>query len=189
MVSLLDANPRTINSIEQQGKRHRWKKEAEHLSAEKEVDGQERNARALAPRDALPTTHSSIRRTAASDWTRIKLVPGSVHGTELHGQHRDQPPIAHVHGSRNPITRFLRCSSPRDARRPLSAHVRGTGPPRYAAFVPLNQHVPVARAPVAGNRIRVFRPIFQPPLLRENRVHCFANRTNKIEFHNLIALR
>ena len=38
----------------------------------------------------------------------------------MHGQHRDQPPIAHVHGSRNPITRFLRRSSPRDARRPLS---------------------------------------------------------------------
>lgn len=78
MVSVLDANPRTINSIEQQEKGIGGKKKRNicRRSGERSGRAREERARALAPRDALPTTHSSIRRTAASDWTRIKLVPG-----------------------------------------------------------------------------------------------------------------
>ena len=78
---------------------------------------------------------------------------------------------ARPRGSRNPISRFLRRFSSR-ALPPVLCPREGTGPPRYAAFVPLNQHVLapvflvlVAGAPVAENRIfciRVFpRPIFR----------------------------
>lgn len=98
----------------------------------------------------------------------------------MRGQH--QPPIAHVHGSRNPISRFLRRFS-RDA---VLCPREGTGPPRYAAFVPLNQHVLVPvhvfRPPLRETGFSGFvflRPIFRAhprvPSLRES-IHCFAHQ-------------
>ena len=151
--------------------------------AEKEVDGQERNARARWRRETryrqliLRFGEPRPQIGRGLNWSRgsrnriARATPRpATYSARPRFKEPDHPISAPFLSARCP---------PSSLSLSLSAHVRGTGPPRYAAFVPLNQHVLVARAPVAGNRIRVFRPIFQPPLLRENGAHCFANGTKK----------
>lgn len=131
------------------------------------MDKEERSGRARGWRarwrreTRLPTTHSSIRGIAAADWTRIKLVLGFTE-PNCAGKRR-QPPIAHVRGVQGTRSADFCVVSARAACASALCPRERTGPPRYAAFVPLNQHV---LAPVAGNRIfciRVFpRPIFRP---------------------------